>query len=276
MRPIDIQSYAAITQPASLGPAPQLQWLPIDQLVIDESYQRDITAQGRKNVRAIAENFSWTFFAPVIVSPIEDGRYAVIDGQHRTTAAMLVGVKEVPCALVIADKITQAKAFRAINAQVTKMHPCQIFHARTAAGEEEACRAHAMAQAAGVKIMKYAGGWQRNLSNTIAVDAVTRMAKANAEIGTLTLRCLVSAGGYEDKNCLRSTAIAALFDVLADHPEWCRDEAAVIAAVECLPICEMLSRAKIAAEQIKGTTTGDQLQASLVDALEKSFRRQAA
>lgn len=66
-RPITISGYASLTPPASLGPAPQLTWLPIEQLVIDESYQRDITAQGRKNVRGIAENFSWTFFAPEVV-----------------------------------------------------------------------------------------------------------------------------------------------------------------------------------------------------------------
>jgi hypothetical protein len=71
------------------GPAPQLLWIEIKDLVIDPSYQRHIGKRGAANIRQIAENFDWSKFAPVIIAPIEGGQYAVVDGQHRTTAALL-------------------------------------------------------------------------------------------------------------------------------------------------------------------------------------------
>jgi hypothetical protein len=273
MRPIDTTSFAAIAAPASLGPAPQLQWLPIDQLVIDESYQRDITAQGRKNVRAIAENFSWTFFAPVIVSPIEGGRYAVIDGQHRTTAAALVGVKEVPCALVIADKVTQAKAFRAINAQVTKMHSLPLFHARVAAGDEVAVRAAAMAETAGVIIARYPKA-PRPHHETLAPGALLKMAARNAEIGVLVLRAL-RHGSPDDEPLLREVIMTALFEVLVGNADWCREKP-LLAALEAMPVGSMYREATAQAAKTRGLSACDCLQAALITELEKSFRRQAA
>lgn len=272
-RPIDISRYAALTPPASLGPAPQLTWLAIEQLVIDESYQRDVTNQGRKNVRAIAENFSWTFFAPVIVSPIEGGKYAIIDGQHRTTAAALIGVKEVPCALVIADRVTQAKAFRAINGQVTKMHPLQIFQARLAEGDEAALRAVAMAGAAGVSI-------PRNVIScgpavTLAPGTLVDLAARDQALGVLVLRCLVHAGERHDCNLLRSVIMTALFEVLSDHPAWRADEARLVGAIGFLNIFRLWTQSAIAAQQIKGTSVCDQLQAAFIDVLEPRFRKAA-
>lgn len=81
----------------SPGPAPILNWLEIDKLVVDSTYQREIGRRGAANVYQIAENFDWSKFAPVIVAPIEGGKFAIVDGQHRTTAAMLRGQQEVPC-----------------------------------------------------------------------------------------------------------------------------------------------------------------------------------
>ena len=80
----------------SVGAAPMLQWLKIADLVVDPVYQRPIVGNGRRNVDRIARAFSWSCFAPVVVSPIEGGRFAIIDGQHRTTAAALVGLDSVP------------------------------------------------------------------------------------------------------------------------------------------------------------------------------------
>jgi ParB-like chromosome segregation protein Spo0J len=40
--------------------------------------------------------------APVVVSPVERGKFAIIDGQHRTTSAAILGVECVPCQIVIA------------------------------------------------------------------------------------------------------------------------------------------------------------------------------
>jgi hypothetical protein len=67
------------------GPAPQLQWIAIEFLVVDTDYQREISRRGAINVMQIAEHFDWSKFAPVIVAPVEGGRYAIVDGRHRDT-----------------------------------------------------------------------------------------------------------------------------------------------------------------------------------------------
>lgn len=59
-------------------------------------------------------------FAPIIGAPIEGGQWAIVDGQHRTTAAVLRGIEKVPCQVVQADRIQQAAAFAAVNGSVTK------------------------------------------------------------------------------------------------------------------------------------------------------------
>ena|ERR1700686_5427879 len=73
----------------SPGPAPFLERIETEKLVVDTTYQREIGRCGAANVQQIAENFDWSKFAPVIVAPIEGGQFAIVDGQHRTTAATL-------------------------------------------------------------------------------------------------------------------------------------------------------------------------------------------
>jgi hypothetical protein len=108
------------------GPAPQLQWIAIGDLVVDTRYQRDLGKTGGKNIVRIAREFEWAKFAPVVVAPIEGGQWAIVDGQHRTTAAALRGITKVPCQVIIADQRKQAAAFAAINANVTEMSPMQV------------------------------------------------------------------------------------------------------------------------------------------------------
>ena len=97
------------------GPAPMLQWIDIELLVVDESYQRELRADNMKAIRRIAERFDWSKFSTVHVAPIEGGRFAIIDGQHRTHAAAACGFSQVPCQVTPMDRTRQAAAFAAIN-----------------------------------------------------------------------------------------------------------------------------------------------------------------
>jgi hypothetical protein len=158
LRPISIDEFAADIPRRPVeecGPAPQLQWLDIALLVVDPGYQRDITAQGKRNVKRIAEQFDWRYFSPVIVAPIAGGRYAVVDGQHRATAAMLCGHAAVPCQVIMASPGEQAKAFTAVNGTVTRVHTLAMHKAAVAAGDEVAREVERVAKAGGAKILAY-------------------------------------------------------------------------------------------------------------------------
>ena len=104
-------------QPAELAPqpAPQMLWVEIDQLVIDDRYQRPLNAGNRSAIRRIAGAFRWSRFSPIIVAPIEGGRYALIDGQHRAHAAALCGIESIPAMVALVAPEEQAQAFIEIN-----------------------------------------------------------------------------------------------------------------------------------------------------------------
>src|SRR6201993_3786061 len=145
MRPISIDGFEK-PNPTSPGAVPMLQWLKVEDLVVAPAYQRPIGGNGRRNVDRIAREFSWSCFAPVVVSPVEGGKFAIIDGQHRTTSAALVGFETVPCQIVIAAREEQAAAFKAINGTTTPISQMALHAAALVASEAWAVQiAHACA-----------------------------------------------------------------------------------------------------------------------------------
>lgn len=135
MRPIDIPDEDEIVA-SSPGAAPIQGWHKVSDFVIDDRYQRPITKRGWANIRAIADNFQWKYFSPVVCSPVEGGKLAVIDGQHRLHAAALCGFREVPCIVTLLSFSEQASSFKAINANVTRVNPGLVARAASAAGEK--------------------------------------------------------------------------------------------------------------------------------------------
>lgn len=101
----------------------QFQWIEINQLVVDPSYQRNIGKKGRLNANRIMEVVEWSKLAPVVVAPLEGGMLAIVDGQHHTTAALLREIEKVPCQIVYVDRAKQAEAYAAVNGNVTKTTP---------------------------------------------------------------------------------------------------------------------------------------------------------
>jgi hypothetical protein len=201
----------------SPGPAPILQWIEIEKLVVDTEYQREIGRRGTANVQQIADNFDWSKFAPVIVAPIEGGQFAIVDGQHRTTAAMLRAQKQVPCQVVQADRSKQAAAYAAVNGSITKTTAQQLFHAKVAARDAQALQLSEVCAVAGVEIVR------RNLvqaqakpGETQAVAALTRcLALYGRDTLITALQCITQTA---DGNAgfVRPTFIEALCEVLHD------------------------------------------------------------
>lgn len=150
-RTIDV----ADMQPATLAPqpAPQMLWVEIDQLVIDDRYQRPLSQNNRAAIRRIAAEFRWSRFSPVIVAPIEGGRYALIDGQHRAHAAALCGIKSIPAMVALVAPEEQALAFIEINTRQIRVGPEMVYRAALTAGEEWAVNCRDAVQAAGCRLM---------------------------------------------------------------------------------------------------------------------------
>ncbi|MEA2754735.1 MAG: hypothetical protein QOJ54_1024 [Aliidongia sp.] len=161
------------------GPRPELAWLPVAMLSIDPGYQR--TIEGRVSQAAIAKiarNFQWSCFGVAMVAQQRYGGdgWAIIDGQHRVEAARRVGLKTVPCIVVVADDPRhQAAIFLATNETRVKVNPYAIHHAKLAAGDEAACATSQLAHQAGIEIPRFP--IQRNHlapGQTLALATITQ------------------------------------------------------------------------------------------------------
>jgi len=51
-------------------PAPMLDWIALDRMVIDDSYQRPLNRANWVVIHKIAADFRWSRFGPILVSPI--------------------------------------------------------------------------------------------------------------------------------------------------------------------------------------------------------------
>ena len=210
--PISTDGFAPLAEPPDGGAAPQLRWLPIDSLFVDLAYQREMTGHSRRLVETIAHAFEWSSFAPVVVAPLEGGDfYAVIDGQHRTTAAKLVGKTSVPCSIVIAPRAAQARAFAALNSQVTRMHSLQVHKARVAAGDTKALAIERAAVEAGVKILPGPREARRQQPNeTMAVAAIGSLIERYGRETAVRAMLVVTSARRTYRGMLNREALGAI------------------------------------------------------------------
>lgn len=205
----------------SPGPAPFLEWIETEKLIVDTAYQREIGRRGTANVHQIAENFDWSKFAPVIVAPVEGGQFAIVDGQHRTTAAMLRGQTKVPCQVVQADRSKQAAAYAAVNGNITKTTAQQLYHAKVAACDPQALQLSEICASAGVEIVR------RNLiqsqlkpGQTAAVIALSRCLDLYGRDTLITALQCITQTADGNAGFVRSTIIEAICEVLHETPAW--------------------------------------------------------
>lgn len=198
-----------------------LQWLRIEDMVVDPAYQRPIVGQGRRNVLRIAEAFSWACFSPVVVAPIEGGKFAIIDGQHRTTAAALVGFESVPCQIVIAAREQQAIAFKAINGITVPISPMSLYAAALVAHEPWAVEVTDVCARADVELLRYPVPVERqHPGQTMAVGAIARCLKGYGPATLITaLQCITQTTNNKP-GALTARMIRALCEVLNKRPDW--------------------------------------------------------
>ncbi|WWT39896.1 partitioning protein-like protein [Microcystis phage Mwe-JY08] len=222
---IDVAGFARPAGRPDAGPAPMQRWLAIGDLVIDRGYQREIGERGRRTIRAIMGAFDWSRFAPVVVAPVEGGKFAIIDGQHRATAAAVLGIEEVPCHIVQADRAAQAKAFAAINGTVTAITPMQMFHAKVTAGDEVAARVARLLEAGGARVLKYpVPADLMKAGDTLAAAALLKLARRYEDDTLLRAIQCVTETGEGNPGMLRAGVMTALCEVLDGRRDW-RDDA---------------------------------------------------
>lgn len=225
LRSIDIADYAGVSFVTQPGPVPQVQWIAISDLRIDDRYQRPIGQRGKIQVRRIAERFKWSRFAPIIVAPIEGGLFAIIDGQHRSHAAKLRGVKSVPCMVVNADTAEQAEAFVDVNTQQLAVVGAVLHKSRVVSGDVKAVEIQRICDAAGARIVTPRKQAELKRGDTFAAATLYKACDLyGADTLTRALEAIVKVGegniGMVRANVITAYCVVLGNDTaLRDHPE---------------------------------------------------------
>jgi hypothetical protein len=232
---------------------PRLFWIAIAALRVDGRYQRKIIGRAsEKSVLTIASEFSWSKFAPVVVAECgdEEGSYAIIDGQHRTTAAALRGIRDVPCLIMKASLADQANAFAAINGTVTAISTMQLHAARVAAGEPSAVALREACAEAGVEIMRYPlAASQMKVGQTMAASKLAQqLARYGRNTLVAALRCITRTGDG-NVGMVRAPVVEALCAVLDGEPDWGGDLPRLIEAMQSFDFHAAYSDSRLKASQ---------------------------
>jgi len=198
---------------AAIGPRPELAWVVLDLLDVDERYQRAISSErGQDVIERLARDFHWRRFQPPTLTPREGGRYAVLDGQHRVEAAKIVGLGEVPAYVVATDSLAEeADSFVAINGGRVQVNPFQMHHAKLVAGDPDALAIKAACDKAGVIVPRYPiPKTMMKPRVTMALTTIRDLLKSHGEVAAVaaleTLADAFPARGGE----IRALAIRAL------------------------------------------------------------------
>ena len=204
------------------GERAELCLLPLDRLVVDDRYQRQIGYDGRKNALRIAAAFDWRKFTPVIVTPLPDGYFAIIDGQHRATAALTRGdVGMVPCMVVQVTAAEAAEVFAAINGQVTRITALQLYAARVAAGDPSAHALQGVLDDAGVRVLRYkfpGGAYQ--VGDTLAIGTLESCLRKHGSDVLRAALLAITKSFDGNPGCLTAGIIGTMCQILADNRDW--------------------------------------------------------
>lgn len=181
-----------IEPPTIRGAVGELITIPISKLFVDSTYQRAVSVGSVKNIKRICRQFDWAKFLPVIVA--RDGeRFAIVDGQHRATAAATIGIDAVPCYVLSCTPAEAAAAFAAINGNVTRMEPIDLWFAELAAGDPKAVALQRVLDAASVKVTRKKEGYL--VGETRSINVLARALDFyGATTLTTILQCIVETG----------------------------------------------------------------------------------
>ncbi len=141
-----------------IGNMPTLQFLLLDQLEIDDAYQRSIDNPGSQSmIRAIARSWNWDLCQPLFVARRDDSRMFVVDGQHRLAAARLRGdIAQLPCIISLTNGVAQeARLFGEFNRRRRPPSAIDLYFSDLAAGDPAAADIDVALTAAGLRMSKH-------------------------------------------------------------------------------------------------------------------------
>lgn len=194
---------------ASHGPGGAVYaFVPVKLMDIDTSYQRIVYSHWK----AIASGWDEYRCGTLIVS-YRDGKFYVVDGQHRMLAARSKGVENLHC--LIHTGLTpaqEAAIFSRQNDNCKRLSKHDQFRAGVSAGFPVAM---AVKQACDAYRVGYRAGEEKYPGNLSAMDAAMRiMERHEASMLANVFKCIDSLGWHLERNAYSRVVLYALRNVL--------------------------------------------------------------
>lgn len=186
--------------PSKDRPQPVLEWIAIDKLMVDDTYQRPMISQAWAAVKKIADNFEWGRFTPLLLAPVPGGFFAIIDGQHRAHAAAMVGIERIPAMVVRLTPMEQASAFAWVNGETRKITATQLFKAALASAEQWAVESRMVVEASGCHLMAAIPSFSNRKPRQIYSIGLIRK-YVEAKKGALVTRVLTALADPRSVDC---------------------------------------------------------------------------
>ncbi len=194
LRPILPVGLAGITPGPITSTGPIFEWVDPASLLVNETYQRDLSDRSTKLIRRIVQGWSWTKFKPPVCS-MGDGGLEIIDGQHTAIAAAShPGISQIPVMIVETDDVAaRARAFIGQNVDRVGITKMQLHRAAVASGDEDAQTIEQVCERAGVRLlMSNPGQWE--VGDSLAVSAIGALIqRRHAQGARRVLEILVKA-----------------------------------------------------------------------------------
>ncbi|WP_029002759.1 DUF6551 family protein [Azorhizobium doebereinerae] len=196
IRPISPLVFPDLTPSVAITAAPRFIWIAPEKLLVDDTYQRNLSERSMRLLRRIIGEWDWRRFKPPVVVEI-DGAFHVLDGQHTALAAAShPDIAEIPVMVVeAADLLQRARAFIGHNRDRISVTPTQLFHAAVAAGDPDEQTIQQVCERAGARVLKVPpanGAYE--VGDTMAISTLRSMcSRLGAMKARQVVQCLVEA-----------------------------------------------------------------------------------
>lgn len=195
LRPIKPMRFPDLTPAKDLGAKPITRWVAPTSLMVDGTYQRDLSERSIRLIRRTIEGFRWNRYKPPIVVQTGPATLHVIDGQHTAITAATLNIPEILIMIVQADSLDErARAFVGHNSDRIVVSPFDIYKALLASGDPDAQDVDNVCRRAGVRIRMISPSSAIAEGDTAAVGLVRALVKRRGVIlARKALQCLVKA-----------------------------------------------------------------------------------
>jgi hypothetical protein len=196
-----------------LGRVSEMRWIPAGDLQRDSDYNRTIRSF---RVEAIRRNFNPDGLGLLYVSEREDGRFYIIDGQHRHQSILDLGMASclVPCAVYRnLTRDEERLIFLLLNRERLPLSAIDAFQARAAAGENLAGSMKDLLDRYGILLVK---GRQPGVREIASVSVLEEIDRRWGERMMERVLALFESGWPEQPRIYRRQLLMAAASVLAN------------------------------------------------------------